>query len=197
MGLLDGRAGHVVGDVHVAGVDALRLEPLLGQVEVHDVAGVVARREQHAAAAIGRPAHAVGVVGRRRGEDVADHGTVGEPRADDPAEGRVVAGASADHHGHLARWGLGGPNHAARHAGYGVAVHVEESRQGVLHEGRGIVVELRHGCFLLVVGASAVSGCARPCRCRRGRPAAAGPRSGSRRRWRRTPRPRSGRPRSR
>ncbi len=51
---------------------------------------------QAAGAAVRGPRGAVDLLGAGAGEDVADHGGVGEPGADRPGEGGVAAGAAAD-----------------------------------------------------------------------------------------------------
>jgi hypothetical protein len=63
---------------------------------VHDIARVVAEREQHASAAVECPDAAVRLLGGRTGEYVADDGRVTQPRADEAGEGRVVAGPTTD-----------------------------------------------------------------------------------------------------
>ena len=109
MNFLDRGAGDVVGDEDDPGVDAVALQPLLSQGEVHDVAGVVAGGEQQSGAVGGGPADRVGLMGGRRGEDVADHGAVGEAGSDDAAERRIVPGSAADDDRDLARR-LAGPD---------------------------------------------------------------------------------------
>ena len=142
--LLDRRGGDVVGHEHHPGVDALGDQPLLSQGEVHDVAGVVAGAEQQSAVGGRGLADRVGVLGRRGGEDVPDHRTVGEARADHSAEGRIVTGTAADDHGHLARRSLRGPDHTTGHAHHPVAVDVQEACQQILREAGGVVVEAGH-----------------------------------------------------
>ena len=73
------------------GVDALAAELGDGEPEVHHVACVVPGRQQHARVAVSGPCHRTGVFGRGRGEDVADHGTVGESGSDRSAEGWIVS----------------------------------------------------------------------------------------------------------
>ena len=80
--LVERGGGDVVGDVDDPGVDALGAEPVGGDLEVEPVAGVVAEAHDDAGATVGGPADPVDLLGRRGGEEVAEHGTVGEPGAD-------------------------------------------------------------------------------------------------------------------
>ena len=93
--------GDVVADGDDAHVDPLGAELLGSDTEVEHVSGVVAEAEDHAAAVLGVAGHGVDLVGRRGGEDVAAGRTVGEAGAHPAGEGRVVAGAAADHEGRL------------------------------------------------------------------------------------------------
>ena len=99
-----GARGDVVGDGDGAAVDAVGAQPVLRGVEVEHVAGVVAVAEEHAAAVVRGLRDRVDLLRRRRGEEVAHRGAVGEALADESAERGVVAGAAADHDGD----GLGG-----------------------------------------------------------------------------------------
>ena len=139
------RAGDVVGHEDDPGVDALAAQPLLRQREVHDVAGVVPRAEQQAAGSGGRLADGVGVLGGRRGEDVADDGTVREAGADHAAEGGVVAGAPADDDSDLAGRCLDGADDAAGDPHDRAPVHVQKTLEHVVGERVRVVVQTRHG----------------------------------------------------
>ena len=111
-------AGDVVRHCEVVRLDAFAAQLRDGKVEVHHVAGVVTGRQQHPGVSVRGPRNRSGLVRGRRREDVADHRTVGEPRADHAAERRVVTGSTAHHHRNLARRGLVGPHHTSRHAGH-------------------------------------------------------------------------------
>ncbi len=97
------RRGDVVGRQHGADLDVLHRRHLGGHVEVHHVAGVVAVHEEHARAAAGCLGTRQDRIGRRRGEDVADRGRVGETPTDEAQERRLVTGPAADHQPDLAR----------------------------------------------------------------------------------------------
>ena len=72
-----------------------------------------------------------------------DHRAVGEARADDAAERRVVAGAAADHDGDLARR-LGGADHTAGHAHHPVAVASRKPSSRSSVKAAGSSVKPRH-----------------------------------------------------
>ena len=73
-----GAAGDVVGDIDDPGVDPLGAEPVRGDAEVQPVARVVAEAKHDSRAAMGGLGDPVGLLGGRRGEQVAQHGAVGE-----------------------------------------------------------------------------------------------------------------------
>ena len=76
----------------------------------------------------GGPADRVGLLGGGRGEDVADHGAIGETGSDDAAERGIVPRSAADHHRDLVRR-LAGPDHSTLDAEHAVAVEIEEPGQ--------------------------------------------------------------------
>ena len=115
-----------------------------GLAEVQDVARVVAVREEDAAAGLGGPRDLAHLVGGGRGEDVADGRAVGEALADQPGEGRVVAGAASDHHGDLAGGGAGGPDHAAGDLADPAGVGGDEAFERLVGEGGGVVGQACH-----------------------------------------------------
>jgi hypothetical protein len=85
-----------------------------GGIEVQDVTGAVAVAEQDPGTAVEDLGHPVGLLGGGRGEHVADHGTVGQPRFHYPTEGRVVTRAATDDEAHLAVSRLAHPHDAGR-----------------------------------------------------------------------------------
>ncbi|KMO84887.1 hypothetical protein MCHUDSM44219_00249 [Mycolicibacterium chubuense] len=137
-------ARDVVGDGEVVGVDPLAAQLRHRQTEVHHVAGVVAGGEQHTGVPVRGTGHRCRLLGRRRGEDVADDGAVGEPGSDSPAERRIVTRAAADDDGHLARPGAVGADDAAGYPGHIPRIRVEEAGEHVLGETGRIVVQLGH-----------------------------------------------------
>ncbi|OEI67406.1 hypothetical protein Cus16_3005 [Curtobacterium sp. ER1/6] len=142
--------GDVVGHGDDPGVDALGAEPLGREPEVHPVAGVVAEGQDDAASLVGCPGDRPDLCGGRRGEDVADDGAGRQARADEPAEGRVVAGAAADDDGHL-RLGAGGGqgDDAAVDGADAVGVQRDPAGELVLGELLGSVVDGGHGAGVL------------------------------------------------
>ena len=141
-------AGDVVRDEDGAGFDAFGVEPQLGLAEVEHVAGVVAVAQQHAAAGVGGLGHPVDLAGRRRGEHVAAGRAGGQARSHQAGEGRVVAGAAADHQGHLPGRHLGGADDAAVHPGNVAAVGRHKAVQCLIREVSGVVEDLGHGSSL-------------------------------------------------
>src|SRR4051794_29621993 len=83
--------GHVIGDQHVARIDAFGRQPLDGLAEVHHVAGVVPGAEENAGTTVRGTPDGGGLSRGRRGEDVAHDRPVGETRTDDSAECGVMA----------------------------------------------------------------------------------------------------------
>ena len=100
--LLGAGRGDVVGDVDDPGVDALGDQPVGGDPEVQPVTGVVAEAKHDPGPTVGGPGDPVDLLGRRRGEQVTEHGAVGEPGAHDAVVGRVVARTAADDQADLA-----------------------------------------------------------------------------------------------
>ena len=145
--------GDVIGHHHDAGVDALVVEPLGRDPEVHVVPGVVAEGQDHAAAAVGGLGHRVDLSGRGRGEDVADHRTGREAGADEPREGRVVPGAAADDHCHLGL-ALRQPHDAAGHLAQAVGVQVHEAVELIVAELGGVVEDRGHDRSFSIRGGS-------------------------------------------
>ncbi len=142
--LVDAGARDVVGDPHGAHRDALGLQRALGGAEVEHVAGVVAVREQHAAAVVAGPGDRRDLLGRRAGEEVSHRRTGRDAVAHQAAEGRVVAGAAADHE----RDGAGGrrrrPGDAAVHAPHPAAVGGDEALDHLVGEPRRVVEQAGH-----------------------------------------------------
>ncbi len=103
LGALLERCGcDVVGHGHVAHSHAGGFELLGGHREVQDVAGVVAVEKHHARPAVRGAGGVENVLGRRRGEDVADRRGVGEAPPDISREGGLVARTAADDDADLA-----------------------------------------------------------------------------------------------
>jgi len=134
-----GCTGDVISDEDGTGVDAIVVEALHRSREVHDVARIVAARDDDATTSTRRQGDRVRVLRGRRGEDVANDRAIREARADDAGESRIVAGAAPDDHGDLARSGLLSTDNAAGHADDVGGVCVKESDQHVFHEGGRIV----------------------------------------------------------
>ena len=147
VGLGTGRGGgHVVGHPHHAYVNAFCPQSVGRHPEVEPVTGVVAEGQHHPRAAVRGAGDAVDLLGGRRGEDVAEHGAVGETGADDPVVGGVVARPAPDDERDLAGQGTA---RADEPGGVGDAFDVARMRRGeagehVGLEGVGIVVDVRH-----------------------------------------------------
>ena len=152
--LVGGGAADVIGDDHGAARNPLGLEAPLSLVEVEDVSGVVAIAQEHAGAGLRCDSHAMHLIGRWRREDVTDDSTVGQSAPDQPAERGIVAGASADDHGHgrLARRVTA--HNAARDGAHPAAVGGDEPFNHLVNERGGIVEKQGHSilpeCRLLV-----------------------------------------------
>ena len=108
-GLFRRRRGDIVGKQDGRRADVLHLEHLAGHVEIHHVAAVIAVEAEHAGAAIGQTHGARHLLGRRRGEDIADRAGVEKARADIAGEDRQVAGAAAGDDADLAGHRAAGP----------------------------------------------------------------------------------------
>lgn len=141
-------AGHVVGHRQNARVDALGAQPLGGGAKVQHVAGVIAKAQDHAAAALRRPRHACHRAGRGRGEDIARHRRIGKPRADIAQKGRVMARAAADQQRHLAARPRRCAQRAMRHRAHPVAMRGAKARKRGGGKSLGVVEQPGHG-FLL------------------------------------------------
>ena len=154
-------APDVVGDQYGAAVDPLRLQLVLGGVEVEHVTGVVAVAEQHPPALVGGLGDGVRPLGGRGGEQVAHGRAVREAGADEAGEGRVVPGSATDDDRHR---GLGRPrgaDHAARHGPHPAARGGDEAVHQLVQEIGRVVEQPRH-CDLLVVSSRPVTGASRP-----------------------------------
>ncbi len=146
--LVQGCAGDVVGDQDGAGLDAFGVEPELRLAEVEDVPGVVAVAEQDAAAGVGGFGHPVDLSGGGGREHVPARRGGGQAGPDQAGEGRVVAGAAADHQGHLPGGDLGGADDAAVHPGDVAAVGGDKAVQCLIREVGWVVEDLGHGSSL-------------------------------------------------
>ena len=141
LSLLGLGGGDVVGDVEGAAVDAVLDEAVAGHVEVHLVAGVVTTDDEDARALVDGAGDAQDVLGRGRGEDVADDGGVHEAVTDDAAERGIVAGAATVDDGDLALGHLGRACDATGDLNDVVRVGGDVALEHVLAEGLRIVVQ--------------------------------------------------------
>ena len=103
LALFAARARHVVGHADGLARDALGAQTLLSLIEVEDVAGVVPVAEEHAGFGRHGARDGVDLLRAGRGEDVAHRRAVSEARADKTGERRVVARATTDDDGDVAR----------------------------------------------------------------------------------------------
>ena len=117
---------------------------VLGGVEVQHVTGVVAVAEQHPPPLVRRLRDGVGLLGRRRGEQVAHRRAVGQAGADEAREGRVVPGSAADHDGDRGFGRPGGADHAAGHRPHPAPGGGDETLDHLVEEVVGVVEQSRH-----------------------------------------------------
>ena len=145
--LLPAGRGDIVGHVHDPSVDSFVDEALRRNSEVQSVTGVVAEPEHHPSTTVCRLGHPVDLLRRRRGEHIAEHGSVGETCSHYTVVGRVVAGAATNHQADLALQRTACPDEAG---GTCDALHVLRVGRGealdhVTLELGGVVVDVRHG----------------------------------------------------
>jgi hypothetical protein len=146
----DARARDVVGHQHGLARDALGAQPLLRLREVQHVTGVVAEGQQHTAAVLGGLRHRVHLLRGWGCEQVAHCGARREAAADQPAEGRVVAGAAADHHGDLTLRRAGGAHHTPGNAAHPAGICGDEAVDHLVGEGGRFVEQASHAPGSLV-----------------------------------------------
>jgi hypothetical protein len=152
------RRGDVVGHEDGPHLDPRRRCELGGEVEVHDVAAIVAVDVQDAAPPGHRLGHLEHLVGARRCEDLTDRRAGKEARADIAEEDRQVAGPAPADDRHLPLVRRRRPNDSARpDTPKLVRVGGEDALEHLVDEPLGVIQDLLHPGLPVVNGATSAT----------------------------------------